>query len=162
MIFIPGIVTFLHDLFTAVWIGGLFFLVVIMFPLLKKEQSKGNNLSNFSLQLQKRLRIFVLISIVGLWITGMILAKQNQAGGLLKFGTTYQILLSIKHLFIIGMIAIIGWRYVQLNKLEKVLKSENSNPQEAKKLMKMSVLPVFLNSLLGCGVLLLTGLLAVN
>lgn len=155
---IPGIITFFHDLFTVVWIGGLFFLVIILIPMVKKHNKQAAPISQFSFAIQKRLRIFVLISIIGLWITGMLLSKQNGTGGFLSFTNEYQTILSIKHLLIFGMILMVIWRSVLIVKIEKIPKTEMNKKE---KLMKKSMLPVFFNFFFSLTVLLLTGLLSI-
>lgn len=156
---IPGIITFLHDIFTIIWIGGLFFIVIVLMPMIKKMKNQDTQLNQFSIAVQKRLRVFVIISILGLWITGMLLAKQNTAGGFLKFETPYQTWLSIKHLLTLGMILMVIWRSILINKIDKL---PNTEKEKKQKLMKQSMLPVLINLIFGIGVLFFTGLLSVT
>ncbi|MDG6223113.1 MAG: hypothetical protein IAX21_01995 [Candidatus Bathyarchaeota archaeon] len=98
---IPVLVTFLHNLFTAIWIGGLIILATIVFPAMRKQNEQDKELSN---SIQKRLNKIVLVSIVGLWITGMLLANRSNAfTGLFSTSNRYSLALSIKHILIIIM-----------------------------------------------------------
>ncbi len=98
---LPVLVTFLHDLFTAIWIGGLIILGVTVLPAIKKQKQKSKELSN---NIQKRLNTIVLVSILGLWITGMLLANRSTAfTGLFNTSNTYSFAMAIKHSLVIIM-----------------------------------------------------------
>ena len=60
-IVLPVLVRFLHDLFTAVWIGGLITVGAVVLPAMKKQGNK-----ELAKNIQKRLNKIVIVSIVGL------------------------------------------------------------------------------------------------
>lgn len=116
-----GIVRSLHDLFTALWIGGILTTALSFMPVFKKSKKKINGLVELLVHYQKRLSTFALISILGLWLTGLLLNNQSPAySGFLNFSTTTNSLLSIKHSIIFVMIIIAVYRrYVLGQKVEK-------------------------------------------
>ena len=68
-----GSIRALHDLFTAMWIGGLLTTGLTFMPVFKKSRNKIKGLVALLDGYQKKLANYVLISIVGLWITGLFL-----------------------------------------------------------------------------------------
>ncbi|MBN1262505.1 MAG: hypothetical protein JXB35_17625 [Anaerolineae bacterium] len=102
----PIIVTFLHDLFTAIWIGGLIILAAAVLPALRKTLGKRPELRAASDAIQKRLSFLVYISMAGLWITGLLLVQRSGAGGLFRFTSTYTTLLSLKHIAVLLMVVL--------------------------------------------------------
>lgn len=55
-------VTFLHDLFTAVWIGGLIATGAVVLPAAKKLFGMGPQTWRLMQAVQRRLRVLVYIS----------------------------------------------------------------------------------------------------
>ena len=95
------LVTFLHDLFTAIWIGGLIILGTTVLPAIRKQKQQNRKLAN---SIQKRLNTLVLVSIIGLWITGMLLANRSTAfTDLFNISNTYSLAMAIKHSLVIIM-----------------------------------------------------------
>jgi putative copper export protein len=58
-IVLPVLVTFLHDLFTAIWIGGLIVLGVTVLPVIRKQKQQTKELSK---NIQKRNNNYCLSS----------------------------------------------------------------------------------------------------
>ncbi len=112
-------VTFLHDLFTAVWIGGLIVTGLVVLPTVKKVLGMSPQTRQLMLAIQRRLRVFVYISIVGLIITGVSLSRRSpQFLGLLSWGNTYSALLALKHLLVILMIIVALVRSIVFGRVE--------------------------------------------
>jgi len=148
---IGPIVRFLHDLFTAAWIGGLLVLSLVVLPGLKKDpQVKKPKIAIRAIQ--KRMRVLALISMLGLAVTG-ILMSQRQPGftGLFSFTSSAMTLLSIKHILMILMITLAFSRLAVNRKAEK---------QESSKLEKISEGILFGNTFLGLVVLFLSAYLS--
>ena len=144
-----AIVVFLHDLFTAVWIGGLITLGVTVLPSVKKVLGMGPQTKQLMDTIQKRLSVLVYVSIVGLVLTGLLQANRSPAfQGLFSFGSTYSTVLSLKHILVLAMIAVALIRSLVLGR-----RSGPSTPAQEK--LKVGLL--FLNIALGIGVLLLSG-----
>ncbi len=141
-----ALITFLHDLFTAVWIGGLFSLALVVLPSLKAVLGLGPDTHKLTEAIQKRLSVLVYISIVGLLVTGLLLSRRApQFQGLFQFNNTYSLVLGIKHILVLLMIAVALTRSLGFK--------GKPTPRQAK--IKMALL--LSNLMLGTGVLLLSG-----
>jgi uncharacterized membrane protein len=138
-------ITFLHDLFTVTWIGGLIVFTITVMPSAKKVLGSGSKTKQFMDVIQKRHNTFVYISIAGLWLTGLLMSRRtHDFGGLFSFTTAYSAALSIKHILVLAMIAISLFRSLALK------------PTSLKK-EKLKSLLMITNLVLGIGVLLVTG-----
>ena len=145
-----AILVFLHDLFTAVWIGGLITLSLTVLPSARQVLGKGPQMRKLLNSIQKRLSVLVYVSIVGLILTGMLQANRNPAfDGLFHFGSAYSTALSLKHIAVVIMIGITLFRSLVLGRRQEAL-----TPLQEK--LNMGLL--LLNVVLGIVVLLLTGL----
>ena len=146
---IIAIMTFLHDLFTAIWIGGMITLGLSVFPSIKKVLDMGPQTMKLIEAIQKRLSKIVYVSIVGLFITGAVKAKMvPEFLGLFHFGNTYSTLMGTKHILVIIMVIIAILR-------SRVVGRKMDAP--APKVEKAKVGMLLLNILLGVIVLLLSG-----
>ena len=104
---IPIAVLFLHNLFTAVWIGGLITLGVVILPVTSKTLGRGPKTKELIDKIQNRLSVFVYVSMFGLAGTGMLLANRaSQFEGLFSFANGYSTVLAIKHIGVILMVII--------------------------------------------------------
>lgn len=147
-----GLVIFLHDLFTATWIGGLIALGLVVLPSARKVLGAGPQTKKLLETIQKRLSVFIYVSIGGLVVTGLLMANRSPAfQGLLSFGSAYSTALAIKHLLVLTMIAVALYRSL-------VLGRRSGPPSPAQE--KLSAGLLFLNIILGVAVLLLSGLCA--
>jgi putative copper export protein len=144
-----AIVTFLHDLFTAVWIGGLITLGITVLPSARKVLGMGPQTKKLMDTIQKRLSVLVYVSIAGLLLTGLLQANRNPAfQGLFSFGNPYSTVLTIKHILVLAMVAVALCRSLVLGR-----RSGPSSPAQER--IKAGLL--FLNVVLGIAVLLLSG-----
>jgi len=147
-----AMVTFLHDLFTAVWIGGLITLGLTIFPAARRTLGKGPQMKGLMDAIQKRLSVLVYVSIVGLVLTGVLLGSRAPASnGLFRFGNAYSTLLTFKHLVVVAMIGITLYRSLVLGRWRGP-----TTPSEE----KLSAGLLFVNVALGVVVLLLSGFAA--
>ena len=102
-----ALVTFLHDLFIAVWIGGLITFGLTLMPSVKKVLGKGPQTKKLMDAIQKRHRVWVYVSLVGLVLTGLFQANRVLAfQGLFSFGNAYSAVVAVKHILLLAMIAI--------------------------------------------------------
>jgi uncharacterized membrane protein len=146
------VVAFFHDFFTVVWIGGLFTLALIVLPAAKKAWGPGPQVKQLLEAIQKRLSPLVYVSIVGLLLTGVLLARRNPAfGGLFSFANPYTASLAIKHLLMLAMVAVTLVRSVALRP-----RGRPRTPREE----KLSLALLLVNAALGLLVLLLSALTA--
>ncbi len=112
-----ALITFLHDLFTAVWIGGLITLGLTVLPSVKKVLGKGPQTKKLMDTIQKRHSVWVYVSMIGLVLTGLLQANRSPAfQGLFSFGNTYSTVLTIKHILVVAMIAIALYRSLVLGR----------------------------------------------
>ena len=143
-----AIVVFLHDLFTAIWIGGLITLGLTVLPAARQVLGKGPEMKALLAAIQRRLSVLVYASIVGLILTGVLQAQRNPAfGGLFAFGNAYSTVLNLKHIVVVLMIGIALFRTLVLGRRERQTPSQE----------RLSVGLLLANLLLGVVVLLLTG-----
>ena len=144
-----GLVTFLHDLFTAVWIGGLITLGLTVMPVVKKVLGKGPETKKLMDTIQKRNSVLVYASMVGLVLTGLLQANHSSAFlGPFSFGNAYSAVLAVKHILVVLMIVIALYRSLALSKT-------TTHGQE-----KFKGILLILNLLFGISILLLSGLAA--
>jgi uncharacterized membrane protein len=147
-----GVIKSLHDIFTALWIGGIWVTLIIFLPTLRKTLGRDEKSLQINRAYQNRLRIAAVISMVGLWITGLLLGRQSPGfSGLFQFSTTYSVLISVKHIFTLIMILIAVWRGFLSNGRQMTAGSTREKGRFAL---------LLLNSLLGLGVLFLSGISA--
>jgi uncharacterized membrane protein len=116
-----------------------------------KDEARRSEAGSLMRTIQKRLRPLVIISIVGLILTGVYLSKNIEAfDGLLSFSNIYSSVLSIKHIFVLLMIIVsvfrMRWMDIQ------------GRRETAQKKEKPGLVLLFVNLVLGLGVLLLSAL----
>ena len=141
-----GLVTFLHDLFTAVWIGGLITLGLSVMPAIKKILGKGPETKKLMDTIQKRNSVLVYTSMIGLVLTGLLQANRTSAFlGLFSLGNTYSAVLAVKHILVMAMIVIALYRSLALSKV-------TTHAQE-----KLKAVLLILNIIFGVSILLLSG-----
>jgi len=141
-----AMVTFLHDLFTAVWIGGLITLGLTVMPSIKKMLGKGPETKKLMDTIQKRQSVLTYVSLVGLVLTGLLQANRTSAFlGLFSLGNTYSAVLAVKHILVLAMIVIALYRSLALSKT-------TTHSQE-----KLKAVLLILNIIFGVSILLLSG-----
>ncbi|MBN2556770.1 MAG: CopD family protein [Anaerolineales bacterium] len=144
-----ALVTFLHDLFTAVWIGGLITLGITVLPSARKVLGASPQTKQLMAVIQKRLSALVYVSIVVLVVTGVLQANRNPAFlGLFSFGNLYSTVLTLKHILVLAMTAVALIRSLALGR-------QNGPSTPARE--KQSAGLLFINIALGILVLLLSG-----
>jgi uncharacterized membrane protein len=147
-----AIVTFLHDLFTAVWIGGMISLALAVLPSARKVLGMGPETKKMMDAIQKRLSTLVYVSIVGLLMTGLLLSRRSPAfQGLFYFGNRYSVVLAVKHVLTLVMIGIALYRSLVIGRGGAPAKPRRE---------KLKVALLLLNVVLGVVVLLLSGFIA--
>ncbi|OJX43841.1 MAG: hypothetical protein BGO78_02435 [Chloroflexi bacterium 44-23] len=145
-------VTFFHNLFTVVWMGGLMVTVISFLPALKESVGAGPQVKKVMQAFQKHQSIWVYISMGGLILTGLLMSKRApQFETLFGFGNAYSVTLSIKHILVIAMIVITLFRSLILSRPGVVL-----TPKKEQLSFKL----VIINAILAVVVLFASGLLA--
>ena len=147
----PVLISFLHDTFTALWIGGMLALAFSVLPAIRKILGKSKETKALNALIKKKLSLLTYISMVGLIITGLLMSRKAELAGLytgfLSFGTEYSTLLSIKHLLYFVMISLSVFRSLIVDRVKKF-------SPEQKKMLNM--LTLMLNVLAGLAVLFLS------
>ena len=144
--------TFLHDLFTVIWMGGLIVTAISLMPALKDALGPGPQLKKVMASFQKRQSIWVYISMVGLILTGVVMTHRSpDFEHLFGWGNPYSVALSIKHILVLIMIAITLYRNL-------VFGGKHSSPTPQKDRLNRMLLLV--NVALAVLVLLVSGLVA--
>lgn len=152
-----SIITFLHDLGTVIWIGGLITLGVFVFPAVKKKLKSPESIKQIIHAVQKRFRIPMVMSIVVLTVSGILMSRRNpQVTGAFAFDNPYVTVLSIKHIFVIGMVILAVIRTI-ITSRKPVPPDTGSTEMRAKKGGVEKILLV-LNILFGIAVLFLSGM----
>jgi uncharacterized membrane protein len=108
-------ISFLHNLFTAIWMGGMMVALIAYLPAVKEVLGPGPQSKKIMGRFQKKLRIWVYISIVMLIITGILMSRRSpDFAGWFSFATSYSAALSVKHIMVLVMIAISLYRSLVL------------------------------------------------
>jgi len=152
----PILINFLHNVFTALWIGGMLTLAFTVLPAMRKVLGKSKETQALNSMIKKKLSVLTYISIVGLIITGLLMSNRAVLSGLstgfLSFGNEYSILMSIKHLLYFVMIFLSLFRSQIVDRVKKF------TPEQKQKL---NMLTLLLNILAGLAVLFLSSYVSV-
>lgn len=147
-----GATSFLHNLFTAIWLGGLIVTAASFLPAVKEALGPGPQVKNVMITFQKRQSVWVYISMAGLVLTGLMMSKHSpEFNALFSFGNVYSIILTIKHILVIAMIGISLYQTL-------VLGHDLSAPTPARERLNKHLL--FINVALAVFVLLTSGFVA--
>ena len=112
-----ALVSFLHDLFTAIWMGGLIVTALAFMPAVKAVLGASPQTKKVMTAFQKRQSTWVYISIVGLILTGLLMTNRSpEFEQLFGFGNPYMAALSIKHILVLVMIGITLYRSLVLGR----------------------------------------------
>jgi len=143
----------LHDLFTAIWIGGLLMLVLTIFPVLKETFGHSAESEKTMDAIMKRHSKWVFISILMLAVTGVLQARfSGQVNGLLRFDSSYSTFLSIKHILMALMVVIAFIRLRVIRKLEAAAAMNRK---------KVSLVLMHVNALIGVVIMFLSAVLTI-
>jgi uncharacterized membrane protein len=127
--FLSSLSVWLHSLATIVLIGHYLLLSLIYLPVLMKNPPEAHNGVILS-EISKRSRVWLYASLLIFFITGiyLMLVDPNYQG-IGNFGNTWAILMLIKHILVLGMVAMGFW----FNAILRVgpLMSSNSGAAQA-------------------------------
>ena len=146
------LMTFFHDLFTVIWMGGLIVTAISFIPAVKETFGAGPEIKKVMASFQKRQGFWVYISMAGLILTGIVMTHRSpDFERLFGWGNPYSVALSVKHILVIIMIAITHFRTL-------VLGRNQGNQSQGNERLTMKLLLV--NVVLAVIVLLNSGLVA--
>lgn len=146
----------MHLIATVIWIGGIIFILFIAIP--SSKQALGAESGKLMGEISKRFTPLVNYSIILLIITGLVLTGFNkQFSGIGDFRNNWTVVLSLKHILVLGMVGIHFYRGLVLS--PKIVKTESIT--EKTSLQKLSLNLVKLNFYAGLLVLLLSGVTSI-
>jgi len=109
------LISFFHNLFTVIWLGGMIVTLFAYSPAVKEALGAGPQMKKVMGAFKKKQRVWVWVSMAGLVITGLLMGNRNPAyGGLFSFNNPYSIALGVKHILVIAMIGIALYRSIVL------------------------------------------------
>jgi len=101
------VVSFLHDLFAVIWLGNLIITYFSIIPTAREVLGPGPEVKKFMAAYQQRQGKFGMASMVGLIITGMMMANKNpEFAHLFSTANTFSLVLTVKHVMVIASFAI--------------------------------------------------------
>ncbi len=154
--FILVISHWLHLIATVIWIGGIIFILFIAIP--SSRQVLGAESGKLMGEISKRFTPLANYSIILLIITGLVLTGFNkQFSGIGNFDNDWTLTLTLKHVLILGMVAVHFYRGLVLS--SKIVKTESI--AEKTSLQKLSLNLVKVNFCAGLVVLLLSGVTSI-
>jgi uncharacterized membrane protein len=153
---ILGIFYWLHLFATVTWIGGITFILFVAIP--SSRQVLGAEASKLMGEISKRFTPLANYSIILLVATGIALTVLNeQFSGIRIFRNNWSLVLSLKHILVLGMVVVHFYRGLVLT--PKIGKTESVTKKTS--LQKLSLNLVKVNFVLGVIVLLLSGITSV-
>ena len=166
ILFMLGLSHFLHLLATAVWIGGIWMILLVMLPSAKATLESAPMIGRLMKEITRRFTPMANISILVLIATGAFIAYYKEGfSGFADLSNPWSITMLAKHLLVALMIVVHLYRGLILNPKIGRLSSQMNETQSAAslpsltaKLQRFSLNLVKTNLVLGLIVLLLTGI----
>jgi putative copper export protein len=144
-----ALVSFFHDLFTAIWMGGLIVTAIAFMPSVKAVLGASPQTKKVMSAFQKRQSTWVYISIAGLILTGLLMTNRSpEFKRLFGFGNPYMAALTIKHILVLAMIGVTLYRSLVLG---------HAQEPSSKQTELLNVKLLFANVVLAFSVLLASG-----
>ncbi len=147
-----SLVSFLHDFFTVIWMGGLIVTAFVFLPSVKEVLGATPQTKKVIATFQKKQSVWVYVSMVGLILTGLLMVNRSpEYVQLFSFANPYSVALSIKHLLVLVMIGLSLYRSLVLGR-----QTGPSSP----KTQRFSAQLLLTNAILAILVLLNSGIIA--
>lgn len=148
-IIVFALISFFHNLFTAIWMGGLIVTILAFLPAVKETLGAGPQVKKVMMAFQRRQSVWVYVSMAGLILTGLLMTNRSpEFESLFAFGNPYSVALSIKHILVVVMIGISLYRTLALGNAQS-----GTNPKKE----RLSVQLLLMNAALAVVVLLISG-----
>ncbi len=145
-----------HLIATVTWIGGITFILFIVIP--SAKQVLGAEAGRLMGEVSKRFTPLANYCIILLVITGIVMTGLNkQFSGVETFKNNWTLILTVKHILVLGMIVIHFYRGLVLT--PKIGRTESA--AEKTSLQKLSLNLVKVNFCLGMLVLLFSGIISI-
>ena len=149
---------FIHLLATVVWLGGLMVLTVLVIPEVRRALDGSPALASITSRLRARFAPISNLCLAVLLITGMFqTAGDEHYEGLLAFDNAWSIAILLKHVAIVGMIAVglsLQYRIVPaLERTSLLIERGKGDPAEYERLRRRELRLTWVN--IGFSVLVL-------
>ncbi|MBD3408099.1 MAG: hypothetical protein GF411_18405 [Candidatus Lokiarchaeota archaeon] len=149
---ILGTIKFIHDLCTAIWIGGLIVLGSVLLPSIKQIIGMNEQTKQLTKQIKNKLSKIVYICMIGLLITGVLMSNRSPLfTSFFSISNGYSLYLTIKHILIGGMVIIALTRSQVIERLKQITPRTKN---------KLNILLIAVNIVFGILVLFFSGLIA--
>jgi len=111
-----ALISFFHDLFTVIWMGGMIVTLLAYMPAIKEALGPGPQTKKVMSAFQKKQSVWVYISMVGLILTGLLMNRRSpEFVHLFSVSNPYSISLTIKHVLVLIMMGISLYRALALD-----------------------------------------------
>ena len=152
---------FFYFFSTVTWLGGIFFLALLVFPETKRILSGHPALDSYLARLRKRFFPLINFSMVLLIFTGFIqMSGDANYDGVLQFTNEWSQVMLFKHIAFIGMIvfgALLQFTVAPaLERLSLLIERGKGDPAQAEALRRRETQLTWINVGLGVLVLLFT------
>lgn len=152
---LSALALWLHDMATVILIGHYLLLVLVYLPLLRSDFSAADA-GRFLQNVTRRIQPWMGVSLLVFMVTGVLLMLVNPNYlGVGQFVNRWSIMMVVKHVVVIGMIAVAAW-VTLLTRPASMAKAAAYNPHPPLLYRIDAVLQI--QAALGVLVLLLTGL----
>jgi len=159
-----AILTWIHLVSAAIWVGGSLFIGIVFSPLLKTMTNSLQERMQIMIRVGKRFNIIAVPALIIMMVTGLYNSHLILGKPTILFETSYGQFLVIKIILVIVLIIVyaVHVRVIRKDVEEKIMSNEMSEP-EIQKLRKkiiilgeitvvISLVILFLASLLDAGV----------
>ncbi|MBC8516832.1 MAG: CopD family protein [Nitrosopumilus sp.] len=159
-----AIITWIHLVAAAIWVGGSLFIGIVFSPLLKTMTNSVEERMQIMIRVGRRFNKVAVPSLIVLMITGLYTSHVLLSKPDLLISTSYGTFLIIKIILVIGLIVTyaVHVRVIRKDVEEKIMSNQMSEP-EIQKLRKkiiilgeitvvLSIAILFFASLLDAGV----------
>jgi uncharacterized membrane protein len=110
-----ALISFLHNLFTVIWFGGMIVALLTYMPAVKEALGSGPQSKRVMALFKRKQRIWVYISMAGLLITGLLMSNRSpEFVRLFAVSNPFSIALTVKHVLVLVMIGIALYRSIAL------------------------------------------------
>jgi len=159
-----AIITWIHLVASAIWVGGSLFIAMVFAPVLKTMSSSVEDRLQIMIKVGRRFNKVAVPSLVILIGTGIFNAHQMLIRPDFLLSTSYGMLLVIKIIFVVGLLVAFGVhvRIIRKEVEEKIITKQLSDSQIAKLRIKiiivgeitviLSVAILFMAALLDTGI----------
>ena len=159
-----AIITWIHLVASAIWVGGSLFIAMVFAPVLKTMSSSVEDRLQIMIRVGRKFNRIAIPSLMILIATGIFNAHQMLIKPDFLFSTSYGVLLVIKIVFVVGLLVAFGIhvRIIRKEVEQKITEKQLSDSQIARLRTKiiivgqviviLSVAVLFMAALLDAGI----------